>query len=179
MFKEEKYVFHEKDNLQSIAKEVSKVEKFDNYWQRWNFTHRFQQSMSADLQGDFGMWSFHMYLPKLSLEKVHLVLKGLRASWGAARSIMITALVIADICEGHLHTLRHPGSWRHGFPTRRHVQPYLCSYGGSGWKWPLGCSSPYSWAPQEAECHHPPPVWGAYEQGQGPGMKTNKGRQGS
>lgn len=34
MFKEEKYGFHEKDNLQSIAKEVSKVEKFDNYWQR-------------------------------------------------------------------------------------------------------------------------------------------------
>lgn len=37
--------------------------------------------MSADLQGDFGMWSFHMYLPKLSLEEVHLVLKGLGASY--------------------------------------------------------------------------------------------------
>lgn len=43
-------------------------------------TYRFQQGVSADLQGDFGMRSLHMYLPKLSLEKVHLVLKGLGAS---------------------------------------------------------------------------------------------------
>ena len=47
----------------------------------------------------------------------------------------------------------------------------LCSYGGSEWTWPLRCSSPYRWAPQEAECRHPPPGWAAYGQGQGQGMK--------
>lgn len=132
--------------------------------------------MSADLQGDFGMWSFHMYLPKLSLEKVHLVLKGLRASWGAARYIMIKAL-LQGIYEGHLAPSGTQGSWVTAFPSRSLVRPYLYSYGGSGWKWPPGCSSPYSWAPQEAECHHLPPVWGAYGQGQGQGRKTNKGKK--
>ena len=39
------------------------------------FQRRFLQGMSADLQGDFRMWSFHMYLPKLSMENVHLVRK--------------------------------------------------------------------------------------------------------
>lgn len=45
-----------------------------------DITYRFQQGVSADLQGDFGMRSLHMYLPKLSLKKVHLVLKGFGAS---------------------------------------------------------------------------------------------------
>ena len=64
--------------------------------------------MSADLQGDFGMWSFHVYLPKLSMEKVHLVLKGLGASWGAARSNVIT-VSLQDPCAGHPYTLMHSG----------------------------------------------------------------------
>lgn len=62
-------------------------------------------------------------------------------------------------------------------PIRIPVQSYLCSYGESGWKWLPECSSPYSWAPRVAECHHLPLVWGAYEQGQGRGMKTNKGEK--
>ena len=37
--------------------------------------------MSADLQGDFRMWSFHIYPPKLSMGRVHLVLKGLGSSY--------------------------------------------------------------------------------------------------
>lgn len=52
------------------------------------------------------------------------------------------------------------------------AHPYRCSCAGSGWKWLRGCSVPCSWVPREAECHHPPPEWGACEQGQGQGMKT-------
>lgn len=63
------------------------------------------------------------------------------------------------------------------FPVRIPVQSYLYSYGESGWKWLLECSSPYSWAPRAAECHHLPPVSGAYERGRGRGMKTNKGQK--
>lgn len=70
------------------------------------FQRRFLQGMSADLQGDFRMWSFHMYLPKLSMEKIHLVLKGLGASWGAARSIMITESLQVP-CVGHPYILMY------------------------------------------------------------------------
>lgn len=74
--------------------------------------------MPADLQGDFGMWSFHVDLPKLSLEKVHLVLKGLRASWGAARSIIRASLqAICAVLPLHPHGC----GWAHYPPYRTPV----------------------------------------------------------
>lgn len=48
-----------------------------------------------------------MYLPKLPLEKVHLVLKGLRAPCGAARFIVTTA-ALPDVCTSRFRAPRRP-----------------------------------------------------------------------
>lgn len=87
------------------------------------------------------------------------------------------SLITRHLCRPPLHPQAPRAAGVAASPIRVPVYPYLCSYGGSGWKWPPGCSSPYSWAPRGAECHHPPPVWGAYGQGQAQGMKTNKGEK--
>lgn len=91
----------------------------------------------------------------------------------STRPIVITAL-LAVTCDMPLHFHGPRGAGVAASSIETPVQSYQCSYVGSGWKWPQECSSPYSWAPQEAECHHLPPVWGVYEQDQGQGMKTNK-----
>lgn len=44
------------------------------------YTHRLQQTVTADLQRDLWMRPFHMHLTKLSLKEVHFVLEGLWAS---------------------------------------------------------------------------------------------------